>query len=80
LKPPSEAISNGIDLSIFKPGLDTSELVSKYGVRTDVPVILYVGRLDGEKRVDLIVKAFAEVLKSNRRSSFWPVSASGWIR
>jgi glycosyltransferase involved in cell wall biosynthesis len=63
LKPPSEAISNGIDLGEFKPGLDTSELVKQYGVRVDVPVVLYVGRLDGEKRVDLIVRAFAEVLK-----------------
>ena len=63
LKSPAEAISNGIDLETFKPGLDIDEVVSKYGVSRDQPVILYVGRLDGEKRTDLLIRAFAVVLK-----------------
>lgn len=60
---PAKAISNGIDLSVFKPGLESAELKRRLGLATDRPVLLYLGRLDGEKRVDLIVKALPAILK-----------------
>jgi glycosyltransferase involved in cell wall biosynthesis len=61
LKVDSEPITNGIDISVFRPGQDASTVVAKYNVAADRPVILYVGRLDGEKRLDLLVSAMAEV-------------------
>jgi glycosyltransferase involved in cell wall biosynthesis len=57
LKVPSEAISNGIDTAVFKPGQDAAGVIKKYGLATDRPILLYVGRLDGEKRLDLIISA-----------------------
>ena len=55
---PVEAVSNGVDLSSFRPGRVLSEFYSKYGIMHDVPVVLYVGRVDPEKKVELVVEAF----------------------
>ena len=65
LKVPSEAITNGIDTNIFRPDHDPTLVVAKYGIATDRPVVLYLGRLDGEKRVDLLVEAMGQVSAAN---------------
>ena len=62
LKAPHEPISNGIDTAVFKPGLDAAAVIAKYGIATDRPVLIYVGRLDGEKRLDLIVSALPLII------------------
>lgn len=55
------AISNGIDLSMFSPKVpqptEGEALRQKYGLAADLPVILYVGRLDREKHVEQILQA-----------------------
>jgi glycosyltransferase involved in cell wall biosynthesis len=63
---PIKAISNGIDLSKFKPGKAPAELLKKYSIPTDVPVVTYLGRLDSEKHVGILVRAFAKVLKKTK--------------
>ncbi len=63
LKAPHQAITNGIDMDVFKPGLNTKAITAKYRIPTDVPNLLYLGRVDGEKRLDLIVAALPEILK-----------------
>jgi glycosyltransferase involved in cell wall biosynthesis len=60
---PVEAITNGIDTAVFQSGLDTKQVVKKLGLATDRPIILYVGRLDGEKRLDVLLEALPIVLK-----------------
>jgi glycosyltransferase involved in cell wall biosynthesis len=60
---PIKAISNGINLSKFKPGKVPAELLKKYHIPTDVPVVTYLGRLDSEKHVGTLVRAFAQVLQ-----------------
>lgn len=62
---PLEAVSNGIDLSVFKPGLDASKLKGKYKL-PNLPILLYLGRVDGEKRLDIILRAMPEVLKNTK--------------
>jgi glycosyltransferase involved in cell wall biosynthesis len=62
LKVPASAISNGIDLAVFRPGLDTTSVVAKYNLATDRPIVLYVGRVDGEKRLDVIIAALPALL------------------
>ncbi len=57
LKAPHEPISNGIDTKVFHPRQDTGAVAAKYQIATDRPVLIYVGRLDGEKRLDLIISA-----------------------
>lgn len=73
LTAPARVISNGIDLqrfsgmpspgSISGPGPDL--IHEKYGIRRNVPTFLAVGRLDRDKKVDLIIRATAEVAASS---------------
>ena len=63
LKVPIAAVSNGVDLSNFKPGKTPAEIYKKYGVPKDKPIVLYVGRVDPEKKVGTVVSAFKEVLE-----------------
>ncbi len=55
-------ISCGIDLDIFKPNNNGDYLKEKYHL-TDKPILLYVGRLDREKNIDLVIRAVAKALK-----------------
>ena len=60
---PMEAVSNGVDLSCFKPGKVDAKFYKKYNIPLNRPIVLYVGRVDPEKKVGLVVEAFATVLK-----------------
>ena len=55
---PVAAVSNGVDLSRFKPGKAPAEIYEKYGLMRDAPTVLYVGRVDPEKKVGLVIEAF----------------------
>lgn len=61
LPKPMLAISNGINLSRFKPGKVPKKLYKKYKIPENRQIITYVGRLDAEKHLWLLVKAFAKV-------------------
>jgi len=56
-------ISCGIDLDRFKPTNDGAYLERRFAIPTDKPVLLYVGRLDKEKRIDLILRALPDILR-----------------
>ena len=57
-----EALSNGVDLSSFTPGQVDREILKKYNLDLKKKRVLYVGRVDPEKSIHLIVKAFKEAL------------------
>lgn len=59
-KVPVEAISNGIDLSRFSKGKAPTEIYEKYNIPTDKPIILYIGRVDPEKSLDILINAFVQ--------------------
>ena len=59
---PVAAVSNGVDLSAFKPGKASAEVYKKYGIPDDRPIVLYVGRVDPEKKVGLVIEAFSRIL------------------
>ena len=61
-KVPVEAVSNGVDLSAFKPGKAAPEIYKKYKIPTGRPVALYVGRVDPEKQINLAIEAFQKAL------------------
>lgn len=56
---PVEALSNGIDLTEFKPGKPDEKVLKKYGLKTGVPRALYVGRVDPEKSIEKVIMAFS---------------------
>lgn len=55
---PVASVSNGVDLSNFKPGEASEEVYAKYSISRDGLKVLYVGRVDPEKRVGLVIDAF----------------------
>lgn len=61
LSVPMEAVSNGIDLSRFKPGVAPEDLYDKFVIPKDVPVVTYVGRVDAEKHLNVLVRAFVRI-------------------
>lgn len=64
LKNPVIPISCGVDLDRFNPKNNGHYLKKRYKITNFKPVILFVGRLDKEKNIDLLIKAFSHVLKS----------------
>ena len=61
LRVPSRVVSNGVDLRRYSPGPVDAELRHRYGLQADRPVILSVGRLSPEKRVDVLLDAAARL-------------------
>lgn len=53
-------ISCGIDLTRFGAPASAAEFRLRHGIG-DKPVIMYVGRLDAEKNLDVVVAAFSQV-------------------
>jgi alpha-1,6-mannosyltransferase len=53
-----EVVPLGVELGEFGPSKRDPRLRAKLGLSEDQPLIMYVGRLDGEKKPDLVVEAF----------------------
>jgi glycosyltransferase involved in cell wall biosynthesis len=61
LRAPSLPISNGIDLARFRPGAPDAGGRRALGLPVDMPLILFVGRLFGEKRVNVLIEAMSRL-------------------
>ena len=66
---PIEAVSNGVDLSAFKPGKAPESLYQKYQIPRDAKIALYVGRIDPEKKIGTTIKAFKDFLDKHKFDS-----------
>ena len=58
---PMEAVSNGIDLSRFTPGRAADDVYDRFNIPKDQPIVAYVGRLDAEKHLPVLLRAFIRV-------------------
>lgn len=58
---PMEAVSNGIDLGRFTATKADPAIYEKYSIPNDAPVVSYIGRLDTEKHLPVLMKAFSKV-------------------
>lgn len=56
-----QIVPNGVDLDMFRPNLPPPA-----GVRTDVPVILFLGRFDPRNGLPLLMDAFRRVRSTTR--------------
>ena len=61
---PTKAVSNGVNAVFYTPGKADEKLLQRFAIDALRPVVVYVGRLDGEKRIDLLIAAM-ERLKTN---------------
>ncbi len=64
LRAPARAVSNGIDLRKFSPGEREPQILQRFGLPTDRPLILHVNRLSEEKRIDVLLDAMAQMRTS----------------
>ena len=64
---PVSAISNGVDFQLFHPdpAVDRSRIRHSYSLTPDRPVFLYVGRMDGEKRLDVLLQAASQLAQED---------------
>lgn len=58
VKQPITVIPNGIDLSMFRTAKNPGALRNRLGLGPEAQILLTVGRMDPEKRLDFIVEAF----------------------
>jgi glycosyltransferase involved in cell wall biosynthesis len=65
LKIPVEAVSNGIDLSRFTPTSPPQNIFDKYKIPTDKPIVSYIGRVDAEKHINVLINAFNRVVEKH---------------
>jgi glycosyltransferase involved in cell wall biosynthesis len=61
LRVPSQAVSNGVDLDRFSPGARDELLRARYALPAGRPLIVSVGRLSREKRVDVLIAAMSRL-------------------
>lgn len=61
-KVPVEALSNGIDLSKFSATKPNAKIYEKYNIPKDRPIVIYVGRIDPEKSLHVLIEAFQKTL------------------
>ena len=60
---PIKIISNGVNLSEYTPAKPDPAIYEKYGLPTDKPIVTYIGRVDAEKHLSVLVDAFRTVLE-----------------
>jgi len=58
-----EIVPNGIDLSEYDNLPERGEFRRKHSIRDDEKIILYLGRIHKIKGIDLLVKAFTDLIK-----------------
>ncbi len=58
---PTRTITNGIDTALYSPESVDMAVIEGLSIDPQHKTLLYTGRLDGEKRVDILIKAFAKV-------------------
>lgn len=63
LKTDLVVISNGIDLKKYKPKLTSEQAKKKFDLPLTKPAILFVGRLDKEKNINVLLDATARIAK-----------------
>jgi len=55
---PVEVVPLGVEVGEFSPACRDPRLRAKLGLAEGQPLLIYVGRLDGEKKPDVVVEAF----------------------
>lgn len=55
---PVDVVPLGVEVGEFGPSRRDARLRLKLGLAEDQPLLIYVGRLDGEKKPDVVVEAF----------------------
>jgi len=58
-----EILGRGVDTDLYSPEKRSASLRAKWGVNDDTPIALVVGRVSGEKNIELAIKSFKSMRK-----------------
>ncbi|KIL38915.1 glycosyl transferase [Gordoniibacillus kamchatkensis] len=72
-----EIWSRGVDTDRFRPHVDKSEVLPKYGVDPAKFVVLYVGRIAGEKNIDVLLDVIGALPDALRRNAHFILAGDG---
>lgn len=59
---PVEPVSNGIDLSRFTVSSPDPAIYKEFNLPKDKQIVSYIGRVDAEKHVGVLLKAYAQIM------------------
>lgn len=59
---PIQAVSNGVTLERFTGPTNRDEILKRYHIPTDKPLVLYVGRIDPDKSIEVLMRAIPKIL------------------
>jgi len=62
---PTVAISNGINLDRFHPGKPRADIYEKFNIPKTGPIITWIGRIDEEKHLHILMRALATLRDSD---------------
>ncbi|MBD3386388.1 glycosyltransferase [candidate division KSB1 bacterium] len=54
-------INLGVDINVFHPGKKSAAFRREQGIKNEEILFIYTGRLDSEKRIDVLLQAFEQV-------------------
>jgi glycosyltransferase involved in cell wall biosynthesis len=75
----AEPLIYGIDVRHFRPGLDALRVRARYGWGAQDPVVLFVGRMNGEMGLDSLMQVIPLVLQRQPQTKFLLVGARGHL-
>jgi len=61
-----DVVHNGTNLEVFKPANNFDAIRKEWNITDDIRIISYLGRLDKDKGLETLIKAFALLLKSGK--------------
>ncbi len=64
-------IHNGVDTSVFNPGLPKIDARKKLGLPLNKRIILWNGRICPEKRLDVLIRAIPRIMKEDENVLFF---------
>ncbi|MDD5111929.1 MAG: glycosyltransferase family 4 protein [Candidatus Altiarchaeota archaeon] len=66
----TRVVYNGINPSDFRGKVDTTQIKENYGIESEEPVVLFMGRMCHQKGPDLLVEAVPEVVSFRNDTQF----------
>lgn len=66
---PMFAVSNGVDANVYhppKPADENVDALKRFGI-SKTPYVLYLGRVNAEKRLDMLIDSFADVMQHDEK-------------
>ncbi len=72
-------VPNGVDLSLFRDLPEPGRFREAFGIPDDEQIILFLGRINRIKGTDLLVDAFADILREGHRARLVIVGPDGGL-